>query len=299
MYPYTGNNSIITRESLIEDLHRIGIKKGDILYVSADLSRIFFDERTSTVFSQLSSREIVDLLLFVVGDEGTLVAPAFTSSNFSAFGNTNIFFDNKTLSTSGLFSNVMLTHPDHIRSNHPTHSFVAIGKFSEQLLHDHSHQSETYLPVKKMILYNAKQIRIGTMNTTPGFVTVHFAEQVLLLDKLTIFPWLNNVYIRINGNLKLFRTKSRGLCSKQQWRLFSYYVKSEILSVGRIGCAYSILSSMSEAYNLEKNVLLNDKKLLICKNFTCMSCNARRWDRLYRMPLWIIIKTINKFFRLH
>ena len=193
----------------------------------------------------------------------------------------------------------MLTHPDHMRSNHPTHSFVAIGAVSEQLLHGHSCQSETYLPVRKMIRYNAKQIRIGTMNTTPGFVTVHFAEQTLLLDKLVIFPWLNNVYIKINGNLKLFRTKSRGLCSKQQWRLFSYYVKSEILSVGRIGCAYSILSSMSEAYDIEKDVLLNDKTLLICKNVVCVSCNARRWDRLHRMPLWIIIKIIKKILRLH
>ena len=66
---------MITRESLMDDLHRIGVSKGDVLCVSADLSRIFFDERSSTIFPQLSAREIVDLLLFVVGDKGTLVAP--------------------------------------------------------------------------------------------------------------------------------------------------------------------------------------------------------------------------------
>ena len=53
---------MITRESLMDDLHRIGVSKGDVLYVSADLSRIFFDERSSTIFPQLSAREIVDLL---------------------------------------------------------------------------------------------------------------------------------------------------------------------------------------------------------------------------------------------
>ncbi|SPP31944.1 hypothetical protein ARAF_1612 [Arsenophonus endosymbiont of Aleurodicus floccissimus] len=110
----------------------------------------------------------------------------------------------------------------------------------------------------------------------------HLAEADLGLLKLNIFPSLNMVYYKSAiEEYKIFRRKDLGLCSNSYYKFYSHYVNEGILQTGRIGKAYS---------------LALDHKFNICDSPDCFVCNVRRWDRLHKIPLFVVRKIIKKLF---
>lgn len=275
---------------LKNNLYSLGINKGDTLFIRADLGKI-------GKINTKKKEDYLNFILDVIGPEGTLVGLAFTKSFFIK-KNKDLIFDKNSKSYTGSFANLMLRHPNAVRSTHPTNSFVAIGKNAKHITCDHDESSGAYDPIKKIIELDAKMLLIGCTKNSPGFTTVHLAEVELNLHKRIIFPKLNQVYYKKNGNIYLFKRQDLGSCSSVFHRFYSYYIQEECLFQTKIGSAYSLMINAKDAYKIDKKVLTENSKITICDRKDCKLCRARRWDNLKDLPFYIIKKLINKLRRL-
>lgn len=280
---------MFTVEQLKQDLVNIGVKKGDILLVRADLGNI-------GKLATKKREDYVNFMLDAVGEEGTIIGLSFTSS-FLIKKNKNIVFDGTNKSYTGAFANTMLSHPKAIRSSHPTNSYVAIGKNAKYILENHDENSGAYEPVRKIIELGGKMILIGCVESSPGFTTTHLAEVDLGLHKRIIFPTLNRAYYKQNDDIKLFKRKDLGSCSSTFYKFYGHYVKNELLQQGYVGNAYSILIDANEAFALDLKVLKANPKITLCDNPSCMMCRARRWDNLKDIPIYFLKQLIPKILR--
>lgn len=282
--------SRLIEKELIDQFLRIGICSGDVILIRASIGSVGRIEGGADSF--------INALLNVVGSEGTIVSLAFTNSTFLKKPNISDAFDLKKESYAGALPNAMIRQKDAFRSRHPTCSYVAIGKFAKEITEDHDENSLAYEPIRKIINLSGKCMLVGCVGSSPGFTTAHLAEADLGMSSLAIFPKLKSVYYRgENGETHLFRRKDPGLCSNSFSKFYAFYVEKEILKVGFIGRAYSILATAKECYDIEYEILSKNKKFNICGSADCFTCNAGRWDRIHHAPkyfLRLLARRINK-----
>lgn len=276
---------------LIDGIKKLGITDGDTVLVRAALSAVGH--------LQNGANDVINAFLDVLGKDGTLVSLAFTGSSFLKKPDSNKPFRINTPTYAGAFPNTMLTYPEAKRSKHPTCSYVAIGKNAEWITANHGPESPAYEPIRKIIELNGKMALVGCVASSPGFTTTHLAEYDLGLLTRVIFPWLNTAYYEENdGTRKLFKRKDLGMCSNSFYKFYSHYVCAGILSAGLIGNAYSILVPAREAYTIEKQILSKNPQFNVCENHFCFTCNVRRWDRIHKIPPYILRRALNKFKKL-
>lgn len=272
--------SKVTFDKMKSDFQRIGIEHGDTILIRASLGAVGRIAGGADAF--------IDALLESVGDEGTIVSLAFTSGTFLKIPKKYEAFDISKKSYAGALPNTMLKRKGACRSRHPMCSYVAIGAHADNLTKDHNERSPAYEPVRKIIELGGKCILVGCVKNSPGFTTTHLAEADLgYLNTLPVFPWLRSIYYKADdGSLKLFRRKDPGLCSNSFYKFYALYVREGILSTGFIGNAYSILAPANKCYEIDLEALRKNRKFNICDSKDCWTCNAGRWDRVHRAPIY-------------
>lgn len=264
-------------EDLAEDLHRLGVCKGDTLYVRARASAVGRTTVSDALFLSLTR---------AVGSDGTVVFPAFTGYG-SRWGKNKKAFSLQTSSQSGALSKLALQNPSALRSSHPSHSFVAIGPNAGKILSGHDHTKPAFHPVRSMINLNAKMLLIGCNTESPGFSTVHYAQEQLGLSHGHLTKYFRSVQIVVDGgNIDWHPTEDPG-CSKGFDKLYRHYIHEEILKAGSIGNAYSLLADSEQLYRVDREVLSMDPLAVLCDDGTCMSCRGLRSYNLSAMPLTI------------
>ncbi|MDD9174891.1 AAC(3) family N-acetyltransferase [Aliivibrio sp. S2TY2] len=148
------------------------IKRGDHVFIHASLSLVNTD---------VTSQKLLDLLLGVVGESGSVSVPCFpamSSDKYLLRKSPHNYLTSK--SGMGEFSECVRKHPDAIRSLHPTKSIASIGLKSSYLMYD----DENYLypfsefsPFKKLLKKNVKVLGIGVPMSYLSFV--HAAEDFM------------------------------------------------------------------------------------------------------------------------
>lgn len=161
-----------TLETIKKDLINLGIKEGDIVLVHSSMSKIGWvcgDELT-----------IVQALLEVVGEEGTIVMPAHTGGNSNPddwshppvpdtwreeIRRTMPGFNLKNAPTRGMgkISECFRNYEGTVRSNHPQVSFCANGKYKNEIVekHDLSYALGMNTPIGKLYELNSKVLLLG------------------------------------------------------------------------------------------------------------------------------------------
>lgn len=157
--------------SLKEIVGELPVKKGDILWVAADLTRLAIALKRSE--GHFSADELIDLLKEKTGNEGTLVIPAFNHTLKS-----NGQFDiKKTRPVTGALSIVAFGRPDFKRTRHPLHSFMVWGKHADSLAGmDNKSSFSNDSPFKFLLDNRAKAMLIGT-SVAEAFTFTHFVEE--------------------------------------------------------------------------------------------------------------------------
>jgi len=258
----------ITKQELMAGLQKMGIGEGDILVIAADLGEIGLVEGSP-------QDTILNALLETVGESGTIVGPCFTRHFFMHEIDKKYVFDIHKPPTSGSLSRIMLEHPKSERSLHPTNSFVAIGAKAKQILAGHDKNSLSYDPVGKAVDLNAKMLLIGCVASSPGFFTVHYAQQALgLTHKRFLKPKRGVYYKDNNGEVKLFIKKDFGGCAKGCYKFYSYYVMDGGLTTGRMGNANCIAMDGKRAFDVAYNILKENPRFALCDDPLCGSCRA-------------------------
>jgi aminoglycoside 3-N-acetyltransferase len=166
-------NHIVTQNQIIEQLKENGLKNGEVVMLHSSLSKIGYVEG--------GAQTVIDSILKVIGDEGTLVMPAFPAIGFNYdYLMTNPVFDiSNTPSKMGIITEVFRKMKQVKRSLHPTDSVCALGKQADYLIKDHYNQLTPYnqnSPFYRLCELKAKIILIGVdLNSLTNFHTLEDA----------------------------------------------------------------------------------------------------------------------------
>jgi aminoglycoside 3-N-acetyltransferase len=165
---------------------KLNLKSGDISFVHSGIDRLNLD---------FSSFQVLDILLEIVGEDGTLIFPTYpklTSYKFLKSG--DVFDIRRTPSYMGILSELARRHSKAVRSLHPTKSVVAIGRYAEEITNSHHLSIYPYdknSPYYKAYTLNAKAIGIGIQ--TRFFSALHLLDD-LYLDKLPTNPYVDTIF---------------------------------------------------------------------------------------------------------
>ena len=119
-------------EALYDELRQLGVMPGEVLLVHSSLNALRCgDERDKL----LTPHNIIDTLMAVVGEGGTLLLPALSYATVTE--EENLFDVRNTPCCVGIIPETFRTAYSVLRSVHPTHSVCAWGKMSALLTKDH------------------------------------------------------------------------------------------------------------------------------------------------------------------
>ena len=133
---------------LIEQLHVIGLKSGDVVMVHSSFKALGIKD----------PEDIILALLETLGESGTLLMPALS------YLPTDIYDTNQTPSCVGFLSEYFRCRAGTLRSVHPTHSVCGVGRLAQDWLDDHI-QDHTpcgpHSPFNKLLHNQGKILMIG------------------------------------------------------------------------------------------------------------------------------------------
>jgi len=276
------NNKEIIKDQLV----KTGICNGDTLLVTAALRSINLEKKS----------DFLEVLLEVLGPEGTLIGLSFNDHFFFPFISRAIFTKESKTNTGG-FGNMMLAHPKSYRSMHPTNSYVAIGKNAKYVLEDHNENSKCYTPISKLLKLNGKMLIVGCIDSCPGFTTIHYAQEVLGLTEKSFLKNLKGIQYKDGNTIKNFLRKDYGGCSKGFNKFYSIYMNEGILEQLKVGGASSLIIDANEAYKCDLKVLKTRPLYLLCDDPLCLSCRVTWKNNKKDIIPFFINLFLKKFFK--
>lgn len=234
-------NAALTKEFLIEELKRIGIKSGDHVLVHSALSKIGYIENGPTT--------LINALLDVVGADGTLLMPSFPAKGRNKDHlESHPFFDMKnTPSQMGITTEIFRKMPNIFRSFHPTDAVCAKGKLAEHFTNSHYNQLTPYnefSPFRKLCDANGKILMLGT--TLNGACTnLHTLEDAVNFE----YPVYDNRIFEVNmidayNNKSTVKTKVHNptySAKRNADALKPLFEKEKVLTNDQIGDAKTML----------------------------------------------------------
>lgn len=264
----------IGKAEFVREFKRLGICKGDVVYIASSLMAFGFMQRPAET--------ILESLFEVIGDNGTIVSPAF---NFS-FCKGEAFDRENTSSMVGVLSEVFRKMDGTKRTHSPPfHSVCANGLLSPQISNIQSITSFGKSSVFQFLHdSNAKILLIGC-GFHEGVVHFHWLEELhevpyrywkkfegpLILDG-NKFDRSYFMYVRKNGVL-LDADPISGLFESTK------YVKQGSVGLGRIRVfnLVDFKKYFDPLFERNKNVLLKSDVPLLSER---MSCPILRVDHI-------------------
>lgn len=168
LFRYSAFESDEMRRSLI----KLGIKEGDNLFVMCSSDRMLKQTGRSQPIHL-----ILNQILNLIGDQGTLMALSFSSNRQKITEGEQKYHWKRTPSADGIFSELLRRKKGSVRSLHPIYSAIAIGKRAEEFCN--SHQKDIYpfgaeSPFRKII--EAKGKYLGIQLDFNQFTLVHCVD---------------------------------------------------------------------------------------------------------------------------
>lgn len=168
---------------LKEDLASMGLTSGDSVLLHSSFKSLGYVEGGIST--------LVDALLSVLGDKGTLVAPTLT---FSSVTEQNPVFDYvNSPSCVGAVSEYIRLMDSSLRSIHPTHSCSVIGARAEDFVRDHDKDRTPvgeHSPFRRLREFGGKILMLGCpygRNTSMHGVEELFGVSYLLKPVASVY----------------------------------------------------------------------------------------------------------------
>lgn len=244
-------------------LKSLGLQAGDTVLVRASLGAL------GPVAAGASRAQIlIDALLDVVGPDGLVLGLSFSKNDWSFRFPKKPPYDVREPCITGGFAAAMLKHPGAIRSLHPTNSFVAIGRDAETLMRKHDETQSCFEPMQDIIDRGGKMLLIGCQTDSPGFSTVHLAQNRLHLDTKT---WMKFILGRRTQSGWYMKRDVPG-CSMGFGKFYEAYRASGALKESKVGQADAWLMDAKTAYEIEYPMIARDPNVALCDRDTCIFC---------------------------
>jgi aminoglycoside N3'-acetyltransferase len=177
-------------EEIAKDLLRMGVEKGDILFIHSSLKSLGYVEG--------GPKAVIQGLLNAVGPDGTLLLPTYYMPGGSILGTCQLegyVFDPRIHGTSmGALPEAFLQFQGVERSIHPTHSVSAIGKHAKYLTEAHHLAPSVFgkgSPWQRFHELNGKVLGLGI---SMGPVTFYHLVEDTLGDRFPINVWMEETF---------------------------------------------------------------------------------------------------------
>ena len=122
----------VSADGLINHIRNLGIKEGDLLIVHSSAAAL------KTI--DCSEVELLDYLIGLVGQTGTIALPAFPEESLlKEKENLKIYDPKRSVAWTGMLPNLMLRKKGAIRSCFPCNPLVAIGPMAEKMMEHNLH----------------------------------------------------------------------------------------------------------------------------------------------------------------
>jgi aminoglycoside 3-N-acetyltransferase len=259
-------------EKISEQLEKLGVRHGDVLFITADLLRIglFLKSRSETM------RAWIDLLTGVVGPNGTIVAAAYTPLFFRFRKDPNIVFIRDSPTTAGALPNALLVDPRAVRSKHPSNSCVAIGREADAILKAHDQNSLSYSVLGELAARKGKHLMLGTLDRKNAPLGLHYAQETLGITKREpAVGMFQTYYLDDSGQKKLYTKWDVGGCSRGGYKMFGHLLVNDAMATGVVGNAPSALIDAEKSIAIARSALALDRRAFICDDKWCLSCRGR------------------------
>jgi len=155
------------RSILVDDF---GLAKGDKIIVSSSFGNLNAD---------FSPKEMVELLMNIIGPEGLIMMPFYPPVNSTEWALKHETFDMRNNKSSmGVLTNVFAHMPDVFMSKHPIKAVCAWGKGAEDIVKDHDKSTTPFYwdsPYGRLLKIHSKSLGVGARNMLP----MHTIEDVL------------------------------------------------------------------------------------------------------------------------
>ena len=166
--------SPVTVDDMLGELAQMGVKRGDILIVHSSMDGLHNIDATP--------REILEGIMGFLGEEGTLVLPAYPFHKEQGAPEKAIRYDpSRTVAWTGILPNVFLSIKGTVRSNFPKNSLAANGKYAEEMFANELRDTASHGPHSAWNFcaeHHAKVVFLG-VSPNHSFSEVHMAEGVL------------------------------------------------------------------------------------------------------------------------
>ena len=263
--PGHNNSNEVSKQRLIDDLTKMGLKRGDHLGLGLSLKSIGHVKG--------GPKTIIEALLEVIGSSGTLMMNAYTEFFYLTevrLAWTDYVYDyQSTMVNTGIVPETFRHWEKSIRSQHPTHSNVAYGKYAKALLEGHDENSSAYLPYSRLADINGLYLAIGIEDRLVGFR--HRAQYEAGL--LNVVPWKRAVNFKDhNGRIKTFILRDRGGCVNKLSDLVAILRNERLVKNGHIGKASAVLVPAKDALERMTVLLKQKPALYLCDKPFCLWC---------------------------
>ena len=283
-----------TVETVFDQLVSLGVRQGDVLFVTADLMQVglFFKSRSETM------RAWVDLLSQAVGEQGTIIVAAYTPVFFRFKKDARVVFTPHSATTAGALSNALLRDERSVRSCHPTNSCVGIGRDAKEILKGHDQNSLCYSVLGEVVKRGGKHLMLGTVDRMNAPLGLHYAQELLGITKTEpTVGMFQSYYLDESGQQKLFTKWNVGGCSRGGFKLFGHLLVDDAISLGRVGQSQAALIDAKKSTTIAHNALAADRSAFVCENLTCVSCRGRWTVSGIKTPILYFQVLIRRLYR--
>ena len=261
---------IISPETLKANLYELGVRKGDIVFIAADLMRVGYHvgNREQTMDFWL------DTLLDAVGTNGTLVIPSYTKSFPRWRQDHECVFSPHSKTTSGVLSEAFSNHSEVLRSRHPTNSCFAIGPEAKFILQDHDEKAPSYLPYQRIISLGGKNLMLGAVSDEKlAPMAIHAAQEYLgITRKNWKSSLVQSLYINDQNENKLFTRHDVGGSSSLGYKSLGHHLVSRAINIGKVGRDWAAYIDCKKSFQLICEIYKQQPNLLKCDDRSCRDC---------------------------
>jgi aminoglycoside 3-N-acetyltransferase len=251
---------MFTKEVLIEDFKKLGLKSGSVVLVHSALSSLGQVEG--------GAQTVIEALLATIGPEGTLLMPALTR------GSVEIPFSLKTPSYLGVITETFRNYSKVQRSFHPTHSVLGLGKDASYLLADHLKADSACglgTPYHKLAALGGQVLMLGV--DLDRCTLLHTAED------LADCPFLSNrtfYYYDTKGEVQKMQVARFPGPHRDFIGLDQHFRDLGIIEKGRVGNAVVRLIDAAKLLAEATSLLVKDPARVLCDNLNCEDCRRQK-----------------------
>lgn len=245
---------MLSLENLVQEFKALGLDAGDTLLVHSSYKSFGGVEG--------GPQTVIDALLQVLGDDGTLVMPTF---NFD-FCKGEPWDVRTTPSQMGAITNMVREHPDAKRVFHPIYSFAILGKNAAYLTEERYKSSyEKKSVFGKLRELGGKMMIVG-LSYTNSMTFFHHVEEIEGVDYRYMKAFTGLVTDE-NGNTyedtftMLVRDLERGVVTEVN-PMGALMEEAGIVSIRRIGEATVKLMLADDVYTFTAREMRRNPRLL-------------------------------------